>query len=380
MEPSTAEMSMPIDAATANNAHLTNASQTEIRVEYIKHNWTVKNFSHCYQEYLENFVHLPRGEDTLTWSIKIYPKGNGENNKDFVFLCLNRVINNNAKSNKIGFRSRFFLKNSEGKDIEMRIHPNPSHSDYVSYIKRDVLFPQISPADSIVVFVEIDVAVETVTTQLDDNGLGFKSCSCEGALGDDYLKILNDDLLTDFTIKVEGKEIRVHKAILAARSPVFAAMFNHEDTDEVKTGVLCIEDVEYSVLREMLNFIYAGRCTPDITDLASDLLIAADKYRLEELKNHCERCLMQALAHDNACQLLIISDVYNAERLRQKAVRFILHHTKDITSTPGWDQLLNSHPKLVTDIVRNFDKTTGGSSSVTEPGPSSSFTTAHFSH
>lgn len=46
----------------------------------------------------------------------------------------------------------------------MRIHPNPSHSDYVSYIKRDVLFPQISPADSITVFVEIDVAVETVTT------------------------------------------------------------------------------------------------------------------------------------------------------------------------------------------------------------------------
>lgn len=64
----------------------------------------MKNFSHCYQEYLENYVHLPRGEDTLTWSIKIYPKGNGENNKDFVFLCLNRVINNNAKSNKIGFR------------------------------------------------------------------------------------------------------------------------------------------------------------------------------------------------------------------------------------------------------------------------------------
>lgn len=44
------------------------------------------------QEYLENFVHLPRGEETLTWSIKIYPKGNGENNKDFVFLCLNRVV------------------------------------------------------------------------------------------------------------------------------------------------------------------------------------------------------------------------------------------------------------------------------------------------
>lgn len=86
---------------------------------------------------------------------------------------------------------------------------------------------------------------------------------------------------------------------------------------------------------------------------------------------------MQALAHDNACQLLIISDIYNADRLRQRAVQFILQHPKDITNTPGWDQILKDHPRLVTDIVRNFDKS--GTSTVAEPGPSSSFT-AHFGH
>lgn len=63
---------------------------------------------------------------------------------------------------------RFILRTSEMKEIEMRIHPNPSHSDYVSYIKRDVLFPQILPNDSIIVNVEIDVAVETITTTVED--------------------------------------------------------------------------------------------------------------------------------------------------------------------------------------------------------------------
>lgn len=147
-----------------------NASQTEIKVERVTHHWTVKNFSHCYQEYLENFVNLVKGDETLTWSVKIYPKGNGENNKDFVFLCLNRVLTSTAagKFSKVGFKSRFILRNAETKEIEMRVHPNPSHSDYVSYIKRDVLFPQISPQDTIVVTVEIDVAVETITTNLDE--------------------------------------------------------------------------------------------------------------------------------------------------------------------------------------------------------------------
>uniref|UniRef100_A0A915DUF7 BTB domain-containing protein n=1 Tax=Ditylenchus dipsaci TaxID=166011 RepID=A0A915DUF7_9BILA len=318
--------SAPTESTAGSSLHssLNNASQTEIKVEYIKHNWTVKNFSHCYQEYLENYVNLP----VVKMSIKIYPKGNGENNKDFVFLCLNRVIGNNVKNNKIGFRSRFFLKNSEGKDIEMRIHPNPSHSDYVSYIKRDVLFPQISPADSITVFVEIDVAVETVTTMCWDPNAPL-ACNYEKQLADDYLKLLKDDVLTDFAIKVNEKEIRVHKAILAARSPVFAAMFQHEDTSESKTGILTIKDVEFGVVKEMLNFIYSGRSSTDINEvLQSDLLIAADKYRLDELKNHCERCLIQALNHENACQLLIIGDMYRAEILRQRSVQFILQHQK----------------------------------------------------
>lgn len=48
-------------------------------------------------------MHLNRGDETWTWSIKIYPKGNGENNKDFVFLCLNRVTTT-SKAPKLGFR------------------------------------------------------------------------------------------------------------------------------------------------------------------------------------------------------------------------------------------------------------------------------------
>ena len=49
-------------------------------------------------------------------------------------------------------------------------------------------------------------------------------------------------------------------------------------------GILCIDDMDLEVLNEMIHYIYCGKCTKDITEMASDLLIAADKYRLEELK------------------------------------------------------------------------------------------------
>lgn len=48
--------------------------------------------------------------------------------------------------------------------------------------------------------------------------------------------MLKDNVLSDFTIKIGDREIRAHRAILAARSPVFAAMLRHEDTNEAKTA------------------------------------------------------------------------------------------------------------------------------------------------
>uniref|UniRef100_A0A915LL81 BTB domain-containing protein n=1 Tax=Meloidogyne javanica TaxID=6303 RepID=A0A915LL81_MELJA len=277
MEPTcqSVELSMPIESA-GSSSQTTNASQTEIRVELSKR-------------------------------------------------CFDGVI----LVSKAQLDSKEFLS-FEGKDIEMRVHPNPSHSDYVSYIKRDVLFPQIQPADSITVFVEIDVAVETITTSVDDSFGPCRSCTCERQLGEDYLKLLSDMVLTDFTIKVQDKEIHVHKAILAARSPVFSAMLQHVDTSESKTGILEIKDVEYNVVKEML--------------------------RLEELKNHCEQSLIQAINFDNACHLLIIADMYGASNLREKVLHFIKLHPKKIVHTAGWISIIKEHPQLATDIVASFDK------------------------
>uniref|UniRef100_A0A0R3QYW0 Rhamnosyl O-methyltransferase n=1 Tax=Brugia timori TaxID=42155 RepID=A0A0R3QYW0_9BILA len=62
------------------------------------------------------------------------------------------------------------------------------------------------------------------------------------------------------------------------------------------------------------------------------------------------------LTFENVCELLIVSDIYSAPRLRHRAVEFIIQHPRNITSTPGWDNVVKQHHDLVTDIVRHFDK------------------------
>lgn len=78
-----------------------------------------------------------------------------------------------------------------------------------------------------------------------------------------------------------GIEFFAHKAILAARSPVFAAMFEHE-MEEKKQNRVEITDMDPEVLKEMLKFIYTGKA-PTIEKLDADLLAAADKVSFSPL-------------------------------------------------------------------------------------------------
>lgn len=65
--------------------------------------------------------------------------------------------------------------------------------------------------------------------------------------------------------------------MVTARSPVFAAMFEHE-MEERKQNRVAITDVDHEVLKEMLRFIYTGKA-PNLEKMADDLLAAADKVR-----------------------------------------------------------------------------------------------------
>lgn len=74
---------------------------------------------------------------------------------------------------------------------------------------------------------------------------------------------------------------------IPARSPVFAAMFEHE-MEERKRNRVDITDVDHEVLREMLRFIYTGRA-PNLDKMADDLLAAADKVRVYFINFHTKR-------------------------------------------------------------------------------------------
>jgi speckle-type POZ protein len=91
--------------------------------------------------------------------------------------------------------------------------------------------------------------------------------------------------LNDVIFNVGCREFTAHKIILAMKSPVFKAMFQHPSCKEVLSGQVKVEDIEPDVFQEILRFIYTGRINSTaMNKMATGILPAANKYLLEDLK------------------------------------------------------------------------------------------------
>ena len=135
-----------------------------------------------------------------------------------------------------------------------------------------------------------------------------------------------------------------HKAILAAKSPVFAKMFEL-DFQESATSIVTISDISPEVFKELITYIYTGRA-PHIQTLASSLLNAAEKYQLDHLKALCERQMSYGLQVENAAETLVLAHTYRADQLKKNALMFIIKHRNEVRETKDWEKVHDSRELL----------------------------------
>lgn len=135
-----------------------------------------------------------------------------------------------------------------------------------------------------------------------------------------------------------------HKAVLAARSPVFAAMFSHQMKETV-TATITLTDIEPDELQQLLLYIYTGSC-PNIKSYAESLLHQAEKYRLTHLKALCERHLSYNLQISNAAKILILADMHSAEKLKRNALLYIERHGSEVRLTEEWKDVIERNDLL----------------------------------
>ncbi|KAM3966032.1 speckle-type POZ protein-like [Aphomia sociella] len=178
----------------------------------------------------------------------------------------------------------------------------------------------------------------------------------EGQLSNDFENLLDSGIFSDVIMKSnDGVEYKVHKAVLASRSAVLKAHFEH-NTTECITNVINTP-LESDILQQVLMFIYSDKA-PRVDEIPEKLLAVADYYQLSRLKNLCEEALQKKLTVDNAIETLQLADLHSAKGLKQSTLEFIKDGQANlITKTKGWaevqsvDLIKRIHEYIIDDTI-----------------------------
>jgi speckle-type POZ protein len=146
----------------------------------------------------------------------------------------------------------------------------------------------------------------------------------------------------------EGKEFFAHQCYLS-RSDVFDAMLS-ANMKEAEEKIIEIIDIEHDVLVKMLRYLYWGEIS-NIKEMALDLLVAADKYNIQDLVDKCLVYLMSNINLENHGQILIIADKLNLKCLKEAAIDFIIDNRKEIFDSEGWKEFKINNMPLALEIV-----------------------------
>lgn len=169
-------------------------------------------------------------------------------------------------------------------------------------------------------------------------------------LSSHYEKIFNNETYSDFLIITsDDQSIYVHKNILSMRSPVFQAMINSKMIEGEQKKVK-IDDIDPRALTELIRFIYSGKVN-EIESIAGDLLYAANKYDLQDLKPLCIESLALNLTPSNVLETFLLADLHQEKALKKFCLDFIKWKYDDVKEQEGWADLNSSIMKEVLDFM-----------------------------
>ncbi|XP_040827455.1 speckle-type POZ protein-like isoform X3 [Ochotona curzoniae] len=307
---------------------------TQVKVVKFSYMWTINNFSFCREEMgevLKSSTFSSGPNDKMKWCLRVNPKGLDDESKDYLSLYLLLV---SCPKSEVRAKFKFSLLNAKREETKamesQRAYRFVQGKDwgFKKFIRRDFLLDEANgllPDDKLTLFCEVSVVQDSVNISGHTNTNTLRVPECR--LAEDLGNLWENTRFTDCSFFVRGQEFKAHKSVLAARSPVFNAMFEHE-MEESK------------------------------------------KYALERLKVMCEEALCSNLTVENVADTLVLADLHSAEQLKAQAIDFInrcsvlrqlgckdgknwnSNQATDIMETSGWKSMIQSHPHLVAEAFR----------------------------
>uniref|UniRef100_A0A8B9CZF7 Kelch like family member 23 n=1 Tax=Anser brachyrhynchus TaxID=132585 RepID=A0A8B9CZF7_9AVES len=138
-----------------------------------------------------------------------------------------------------------------------------------------------------------------------------------------------DGLFTDIALQgASGVCLRCHRAVLAACSSYFKAMFTADMKEKAKSHIR-LPELSHAVLEALVNYAYTSQIQITKRNVQS-LLQAADLLQFASVKKACEQFLVRHLDTDNCIGMHAFAEYHNCSELEKEARRMLLWQFEDV--------------------------------------------------
>uniref|UniRef100_A0A914PVY4 BTB domain-containing protein n=1 Tax=Panagrolaimus davidi TaxID=227884 RepID=A0A914PVY4_9BILA len=152
-------------------------------------------------------------------------------------------------------------------------------------------------------------------------------------------KLWNRENDKDFTVIVGKDEIKVHKCVLGAQSPVFDRMFETKMLEGIENRVE-ITDFPYNIVEAGIKLCY-DKTLATLTSMEDACLLLQfyDKYDIQDLKASIETQLIHKISLPNVCALANVSIITNSLKLKEKSRDILVNCISNDICVPNFDRL-----------------------------------------
>ena len=311
------------------------------------------------KEFVRSIMFKMKGPGDLKtkWQLLLYPKG--RKRKDYIELMVG-----NHSPFKVKAEYKISIIDGAGKERETHKSRNVKEFDSADsgpncwgtnkWLEREKFndYPELLPEGNLTVQCKITVfGPEKVLSGSDfSSGNSDLLVNSLKQVSQHLGTIFFEKQFADIKIDCGGQSFDCHKAILAARSPVFLAMFQ-SNMKENETNTVAIEDFKEEVVSEMLAFIYTGNISSH--DTTKEI---ADKYQLDHLKNLCEDRLCSTMEKANCVEYLVLGDMYQTLKMKRMALRLVVENVDSITESDVIKNLFKQKPELALEVMKAVKK------------------------
>jgi len=169
-------------------------------------------------------------------------------------------------------------------------------------------------------------------------------------LQSDVVDMFETGYFSDVKFVVQGEEMDAHKSVLVSRSAYFTNMFL-ADMKESHTNRVEVTDISPAVFKTVLKFLYGS--IPEQTEYEElkELIVAADKYEIDELKEMCESVLSANLSVDQVIDAMLFAEMHNCDDLLARAKRLFKANIKVLKENQTDWCKLKERPDLLLELL-----------------------------